>query len=195
MARTLTRKQLELGFGGAAAKARALNRKKETRKMARKKTTTRARKATDPTTIVVRDSTSVALAQRPRAAAPARRSAPVYIASAVRGAVSRFRGGGSKGPRHVGATVRKGVAVAGVVIGYLDRPGSPLEATMQKIPALGGSRKITLAIGLHMLAKKRPGGYIDHGATAMTAIAAYDVGRNGFGNLGVAGPGDSVARF
>ena len=163
----------------------ALARRSPTTMASKRKTATR----TAPTTIVVRESMS--LNTRP-ASPPARQ--PIYTAVAARRLEgARKSPAARKQPRHVGATVRKGVAIAGAVIGYMDRPGSALEATLAKVPALGGSRKITLALGLHLAARKRPGGFIDHAATAMTAIASYDVGRNGFGNLGLQGDGDDRA--
>lgn len=82
----------------------------------------------------------------------------------------------SSRPRHVGRDVRKGVAIASVVLGYVSR--NQAEA-LKKVPAVMGSRYITLAAGLHMLAEKRPGGYIDHAATAMVAIAGFNIGKAG----------------
>lgn len=202
MARAKTKKQqLTLDLSGNRTQTAII--KRGTATMAKKRKSS-SRGYSGPTQIVMRESVSVAPR---RGGPPARRSSsaaavrPIYISStqAVRGGGgggggrrrSSSRGGGSQ----AGARVRKGAAIAGVVIGYLDRPGSMAEATLAKVPALGGSRKITLALIAHMVAKKRPGGYIDHAATALTAIAAYDVGRNGLANLGLQGPGDTVARF
>ena len=199
MARTRTRKQqLTLDLSGNRTQTAIIKRGTST--MAKKKKRA-ARGYSGPTQIVMRESVSVAPRRSGppairRSSAPAVR--PIYVSSS-----QAIRSGGGGGGRRraassgaaAGTKVRKGVAIAGAIIGYMDRPGSMAEATLAKIPALGGSRKITIALGLHLWARKRPGGIIDHAATAATAIAAYDVGRNGLANLGLAGPGDAVARF
>lgn len=154
----------------------------------KKRKTTTPRRSSAPTSIVVR-------APEPRA--PARRASTtinerIYVAPQT--SLFRRRPSGSAASNaHKGARVRKGVAVAGAVIGFLDRSGGMLSQVEAKMP--GGTsttKKAIIALGLHHLAKKRPGGYMDHAATAMTAIAAYQVGRDGITALSLSGPGDDT---
>lgn len=104
----------------------------------------------------------------------ARPAAPAPIV--VRSAPAKRRGGGGGGGRpHVGARVRKGVAIGGVILGYASKNVD----AFKQVPKLMGSRLMTLALAGHYLAQNRPGGYIDHIATAATAIAAFNVGQAG----------------
>lgn len=130
----------------------------------KKSTTTRKRRAPARTAITVYSK-----------APPMRtRSAPIVV---TRAAAPRRRsgGGGGGGGVHKGARVRKGVAIGGVMLGYASRNVD----AYKKIPKVMGSQLITVALAGHMLAQKYPGGYIDHIATAATAIAAFNVGKAG----------------
>ena len=102
-----------------------------------------------------------------------RSAAPIYVAPAR--APRRRSGGGGGGGVHHGARVRKAVAIGGVILGYASRN---VEA-YKKVPQVMGSRLITVAIVGHLAADKYRGGYIDHIATAATAIAAFNVGKAG----------------
>ena len=131
----------------------------------RKSTTTRKRRSTARTAITVY---SKAPPMRTRSAAPivVTRSAPRRRSGG---------GGGGGGGVHHGARVRKAVAIGGVILGYASRN---VEA-YKKVPQVMGSRLVTIALAGHLIADKYRGGYIDHIATAATAIAAFNVGKAG----------------
>lgn len=98
------------------------------------------------------------------------------------GAPTKARRGGGGGRKKgagagAGEKVRKGAAIGGAILGYVSKNHM---AQVNKLPALFGSRLLVIAIGAHYLAKKRPGGIIDHVATAATAIAAFNFGQAGF---------------
>lgn len=88
----------------------------------------------------------------------------------------RSSGGGGR----AGTQVRKGAAIGGFILGYAKANHA---AVLDKIPKIKGSVMGTIALGLHFLAKPRPGGMTDHIATAATAIAAYEIGQTGLGSL------------
>ena len=95
---------------------------------------------------------------------------------------TRRRGGGGRsgGGASSGERVRKAAAIGGVILGYVKK--NHAAATINKLPAIKGSHMATLAIGLHFL-RPKPGGIVDHVATASAAIAAYEIGQ-GLGDDG-----------
>ena len=123
--------------------------------------------------------------------APARRSAPAPIFVAPRtlpAPTSKRKTGGAGAMTHTtGEKVRKGVAVASFVLGYAERNNTlGVNDLTAKMPVLFGSKKLSMAIGLHLLSRKtKPGGYVDHLATALTGVAFYDLGTHGFGSGGL----------
>jgi hypothetical protein len=132
----------------------------------RKSTTTRKRRSTARTAITVY---SKAPPMRTRSAAP------IVVTRSAPRRRSGGGGGGGGGGVHHGARVRKAVAIGGVILGYASRN---VEA-YKKVPQVMGSRLVTIALAGHLIADKYRGGYIDHIATAATAIAAFNVGKAG----------------
>lgn len=129
------------------------------------------------------------------------RSAPMQRRSSSKIVLVPTGGGGGRGRRrssgtitkHIGKEVRKGAALGGAVIGYIEKNHASMWA---QIPSVAGSPIITLAIATHLYAEDNPGGYADHIATAATAIAAYNIGQRGLSLSApdpvstVSGPGD-----
>jgi len=100
-----------------------------------------------------------------------------------RGGGGRRRSSGTI-TKHIGTQVRKGAAIGGAIIGYVEKNHA---TTWAQLPSIAGSPMVTLAIATHLYAQENPGGYADHIATAATAIAAYNIGQRGFS---LSGPDD-----
>ena len=103
-----------------------------------------------------------------------RRSCGPLVVRETRIQVPRRRRGAAGGS--TSNRTRGGVAVAGFVLGYVNKNYS---ATISKVPAIKGSYMLTLGAAGHFLLKPRPGSALDHAVTAACAIGGYELGTTG----------------
>lgn len=101
---------------------------------------------------------------------------PIVVRTSSAPATRRKGGGRRRGAgASSGERVRKAAAIGGAILGYVKK--NHAAETLNKLPAIKGSHIATLAIGLHFL-KPKPGGIVDHVATAACAVAAYELGQS-----------------
>lgn len=76
---------------------------------------------------------------------------------------------------------RIGTTVAAAGYGYLKATQAKSLEFMDKLPGVSSvGRELAWGIALHFASKKYKSKYLDHGATAMLAIGAYNFGLGGF---------------
>lgn len=85
----------------------------------------------------------------------------------------RGRGGGGASTSN---RVRGGVFIVAAGLGYVEKNYASM---FDKVPAVKGSRYLTVAAVGHFLIKPRPGSWLDHGVTAAAAIAGREIGQAG----------------